>query len=142
MTAVAVLTPACEQTACRTCGAPLHNPGLNVCNTHIPDTLGITYRQLDHWCRLGLLHPGRQIPGHQGSGSARTWTPAELEVARLMGQLTAAGLPPATAARVARAGGTCEIAPGIRVELNTAAEGEGSVPRHAAQTPGNHPEPG
>jgi hypothetical protein len=105
------------KTACQVCGAPVNSPGLDVCGTHLPDTLGITYRQLDYWCRIGLLHPGRQIPDHQGSGSARTWTATELEVARAMGKLTAAGLPPRAAERVARAGSPCEIAPGVLVQL-------------------------
>jgi hypothetical protein len=110
-----------QKTACRVCAAPVSSPGLDVCNGHIPDELGITYRQLDYWSRRGHLHPGRADPARPWSGSARTWTPAELEVARLMGLLTAAGLTPGAAERVARAGGCCEIAPGIRVELLTAA---------------------
>lgn len=42
---------------------------------HAPllDALGISYRQLDHWCRLGL------VPGQTqdvGQGGTRTFTPA------------------------------------------------------------------
>lgn len=103
--------------ACQVCGAPVNSPGLDVCGTHLPDALGITYRQLDYWTRIGLLHPGRRDPARHGSGTARTWTAAELEVARAMGKLTAAGLPPRAAEQVARAGSPCEIAPGVLVQL-------------------------
>jgi hypothetical protein len=84
-----------------------------------PAALGITYRQLDHWVRGGYLQPGRNWAGHaKGPGSPRMWPPGELEIARRMGRLTAAGLPPALAARFARElwpGG--EIAPGIWIEV-------------------------
>jgi hypothetical protein len=63
---------------------------------------GITYRQMDHWVRLGYLQPGE---GH-GSGHARQWTRTELGVARDMGLLVKAGLLPAAAHRAARGGRT------------------------------------
>lgn len=76
--------------------------------------LGITYRQCDHWVRLGLLKPLHI----GGSGSSREWTHAELDVARVMGRLVAAGLKPEPACRVARSPGRrCEIAPGIVIEV-------------------------
>lgn len=76
--------------------------------------LGITYRQLDHWTRAGLLKPLHV----GGSGSSREWTHAELDVARVMGRLVAAGLKPEPASRVARSPGRrCEIADGIYVEV-------------------------
>jgi len=75
--------------------------------------LGISYRQCDHWVRLGLLNPLHV----GGSGSQREWTRAELDVARVMGRLVAAGVKPAVAALVARSGGRCEVAPGIVIEV-------------------------
>lgn len=78
--------------------------------------LGITYRQCDHWTRLGLLKPLHV----GGSGNAREWTRAELDVARVMGRLVAAGLKPEPASRVARSPGRrCEITPGIWIEVAT-----------------------
>jgi hypothetical protein len=104
--------------ACQACGGPVKSPGLPVCNGCTGDWLGVTYRRLDHWVRRGYLRPGRQEAGtRHSSGSYRTWTPAELETARLMGRLTRAGLTPAAAAKAARAGGRCELAPGIWVEV-------------------------
>ena len=86
---------------------------LGVANTE--RELGITYRQLDHWVRLGLLRPLHL----GGSGNPREWTRAELDVAKAMGRLVAAGLRPEAASRVARSGGRCEIAPGIVIEVTT-----------------------
>lgn len=80
---------------------------------------GITYRQCDFWIRAGYLRPGRlrQRERH-GSGSPRSWTKDELEVARRMGRLTRAGIPASLAASVARSGkDRAEIAPGIWIEV-------------------------
>jgi len=67
----------------------------------LPDleALGITYRQLDFWSRAGHLVPDNPDPG---SGTPRTWPPQELEIARRMGKLTGAGIPPSLAAKFAR----------------------------------------
>ncbi len=74
---------------------------------------GLSYRQLDYWARQGYLHPERD---GDGSGHARQWSPEELAVAETMARLVAAGIPPATAVRVAR--GETEIGPGIRVVVS------------------------
>jgi len=50
---------------------------------------GITYRQLDFWTRGALIASTRD---RVGSGYPRSYDPAEVPVARLMGQLVAAGL--------------------------------------------------
>lgn len=61
------------------------------------EAAGITYRQLDHWTRMEYLTAyGR------GSGTARSWPASEVEVARRMGRLAAAGLTPMAAAFLAR----------------------------------------
>lgn len=87
---------------------------LGVTNTE--RELGITYRQLDHWIRLGHLKPLHV----GGSGSNREWTRAELDVARTMGRLVAAGMKPGPASRIARSPGRrCEIAPGIFIEVTS-----------------------
>ena len=87
--------------------------GVIACTTHLPAALGITYRQLDHWAIYGYLHP--QIYG--GSGTARWWPAAEVEIARRMGRLAAAGLTVKRAAAFARDDWPRgEIAPGITLE--------------------------
>ena len=85
------------------------------CNSSVAaEIAGITYKQLDHWTRLGHLHPG----GGSGTGNSRWWADDEVEVARRMGRLTSAGLPLAWSAQFARNGWPAgEIAPGILVSV-------------------------
>lgn len=80
---------------------------------------GISFRQLDYWTRTGRLLPADSPTGRNGSqGFKRRWTRAELGVARVLGRLTAAGLPLETATRIARSGESrTEIAPGIWIEV-------------------------
>lgn len=59
---------------------------------------GLTYRQLDHWTRRGWLRPAHI----GGTGNARVWSAAELQIADLMRRLTRAGLTPEVAAKAAR----------------------------------------
>jgi hypothetical protein len=63
--------------------------------------LGVTYRQLDYWCRRGYLNP--VTPG--GSGKWRQWPEGEREVARRMAVLVKSGYKAGAAARLARLGG-------------------------------------
>jgi hypothetical protein len=68
---------------------------------YVPDPLrdtGITFRQLDYWCRRGYLKP----QGGEGSGNPRWWPSSELEVARRMVALVRDGYQVAAAARKAR----------------------------------------
>jgi hypothetical protein len=67
--------------------------------------LGITYRQLDYWVRIGYLHPERE---REGSGHPRIWPDEEQRVAREMGQLVRAGLDPDLAHRLARSRRTAD----------------------------------
>jgi DNA-binding transcriptional MerR regulator len=60
--------------------------------------LGISYRQLDHWCRRGYLKP----EANPGSGYGREFSDSEVEVAKLMAQLVHAGFQAGKAAKVAR----------------------------------------
>ena len=77
---------------------------------------GVTYRQLDHYVRQGYLKPAHE----GGSGRQREWTRAELDVARVMGRLTAVGLRLETAHRIARSREPrAEIAPGIWIEVTS-----------------------
>ena len=62
---------------------------------------GITYRQLDYWCRTGYLRPDVASPG---TGVRRRFPSEEFEIARLMVLLTAVGVEPSAAARAAREG--------------------------------------
>lgn len=61
--------------------------------------LGLTYRQLDHWCRQGYLRPSDATPG---SGHRRVFPPDEVRVAALMIRLVTAGLTVDGANRAAR----------------------------------------
>lgn len=98
------------------CPSPALSEGLDVCSKHTVFRLGITYRQLDYWVRKGYLRPeGEASPG---TGIARQWPAAELDIARRMGRLVAAGFPPERAAAFARNDWPRgEIAPGIMVEV-------------------------
>ena len=60
---------------------------------------GISYRQLDYWTRIGLLHATDPTPG---SGVARTWPDREVVVALLIRHLLDAGLELRAAGRIAR----------------------------------------
>ena len=72
---------------------------------YVTEYTGLTYRQIDYAVKAGYLRPGRQWRGRKwGSGSPRIWPTAELEVARTMGRLTAAGLTLDAAHRIARSG--------------------------------------
>ena len=101
---------------------------LGVTNTE--RELGISYRRLDHWTRLGLLHPLHL----GGTGNAREWTRAELEVARMMGHLVRAGASPALAERMARSR-RCEITPGTWLRLGAPPSGPCDRDDHGACFP-------
>ena len=51
------------------------------------ELVGVTYRQLDYWCRLGLVEP--TVPAH-GQGSRRLFGP--VDVARVRRLAAAAEL--------------------------------------------------
>lgn len=77
---------------------------------------GITYRQLDYWCRTGYLHPLRATPG---SGHARLLPIADVGLARLVKILLEAGLLPRQAFALAEQlleHGHAHLA-GIRIDL-------------------------
>ncbi len=71
--------------------------------------VGLTYRQVDYWATKGYLQP--ENGPNPGTGSSRQFPYSELRIARLMVQLTDAGIEPATAARLARhpADGAAEL---------------------------------
>jgi hypothetical protein len=60
---------------------------------------GASYRRLDHWSRLGLIHPEG---AYRGSGSQRRWPLAEVRVAARIVELLGAGLTLGAAAHAAR----------------------------------------
>lgn len=79
----------------------------------------VTYRQLDHWCRRGYLHPKDPLPG---SGNQRDWTADELRVAERMARLRRAGLDLEIAADLARSGEwPVSIGPGLTLMLEEVA---------------------
>lgn len=57
----------------------------------------LTYRQLDHWCRMGWVN-GRTVAG-VGSGYQRSFAADEASFVIDMAKLVAAGLRPAQASR-------------------------------------------
>jgi hypothetical protein len=87
---------------------------------------GISYRQCDHWSRVGLIHAiGQDTPG---TGYARRYNDTEVRIAGLMKRLLDIGLLPQGAARYARqvvvtgqpvtlAGGLVRIDPAAVVDL-------------------------
>jgi hypothetical protein len=52
----------------------------------------ITYRQLDHWVRLGFIHEHGQRPGRGGSGITRTFDEGTVQKIRTMAQLVNGGI--------------------------------------------------
>lgn len=76
----------------------------------LPDQL--TYRQLDYWCRQGLIHDTAS-----GSGSVRVFSPEEQRVIGVMARLVAVGISVRLAAAVARR--ACETAePGTPARIS------------------------
>lgn len=49
---------------------------------------GVTYRQLDYWCRTGILRPEVEA---RGSGRPRRWGSEQVRVVRLVANLAALG---------------------------------------------------
>lgn len=60
---------------------------------------GLTYRQIDYWCRQGYLRPLEATPG---SGKARVWLSTERDVALLINRLLGVGVELQAAVQVAR----------------------------------------
>ncbi|HEX9892020.1 MAG TPA: MerR family transcriptional regulator [Actinomycetota bacterium] len=56
----------------------------------VTDLLGISYRQLDYWDRIGLVKPS--VRGAQGSGSQREYSFEDLLQLRVIKQLLDAGI--------------------------------------------------
>ena len=72
---------------------------------------GPSYRQVDHWTRLGYL---KAVEGF-GTGHARRWPVLERDVAAMMHRLAAVGIPPKVAHD------DCGLGSGIRVVVAVAA---------------------
>ncbi|AKU15768.1 MerR family transcriptional regulator [Luteipulveratus mongoliensis] len=72
---------------------------------------GLTYRQFDYWCGLGLI-PGQ--PERLGSGHRRKLTRDQIEHLRVMAQLVRAGFTPSAASEASvsiRATGSWRVGP-------------------------------
>lgn len=74
--------------------------------------LGLTYRQVNHWCRQGWLTPDNPWCG---SGQRMTFPPKQAEVAVAMGRLAKAGVVASAAHRAVCNEG--HLGPGIRVVI-------------------------
>jgi len=60
---------------------------------------GISYRQLDHWARLGVIKPEQEA---KGTGTARRWSPIQIVELRVIAGLRGRGV---SMQRVRRASG-------------------------------------
>jgi hypothetical protein len=80
--------------------------------------VGVTYRQLNYWVNRGWLRP---VQAARSSGVPRRWPLLELEIAKRIERLAAAGVAVDRAAVFARESWPAgEIAPGIRIEISDA----------------------
>lgn len=77
------------------CGCPGDIPTVN--GQELAEMLGMTYRRVDYWIRVGYL-----MVEDTGSGYKREIPPREVEVAKLMNRLVLAGLTPGAAAVASR----------------------------------------
>lgn len=92
-------------------------PAGHVTSAQLFEATPMSLRQLDYWCRTGLL----RVHGYAdpGSGHARFYPKTEIPVVHLVCQLLTADLPPRAAFRIARElleTGTSSVA-GIRLDL-------------------------
>lgn len=81
--------------------------------------LGLTPRQVDDWCRKGLLLPDDP---HPGFGHRRTWSPREYAVAADMAVYVAAGLRPVAARKAAATDGWLSEHVRVLIEPQPAAQ--------------------
>lgn len=51
---------------------------------------GVSYRQADYYCRLGVLDPENNLAG-SGAGKARMWTAEDVAALRVCGRLAELG---------------------------------------------------
>lgn len=58
--------------------------------TEVAEISGASYRQLDYWCRLGVLSPENNGAG-SGGGRIRLWTADEVAVVSVILELSALG---------------------------------------------------
>lgn len=58
-------------------------------STQVCDLTGLSYRQVDYWCRTGLLHP----QGGIGSGSSRSFSEEEVRNALVAAWMLGQGMP-------------------------------------------------
>lgn len=84
---------------------------------------GVTYRQIDFWCRTGVLTPS--IQPASGSGSQRVYSAADVEALQVLGLLRRVGewnrgALQAIAAHVQQHGqvGTVDVIPGVQVDVD------------------------
>ena len=60
---------------------------------------GVSYRQLDYWCRTGIIEP---VVEARGSGCHRRFSPEQVRVVALVAQLSALGAEGPALQRAAR----------------------------------------
>lgn len=59
---------------------------VRITSREVCERVGVTYRQLDYWCRVGLVAPTQ--PAH-GQGSRRLFGPADVERVRRVAAIAA-----------------------------------------------------
>lgn len=57
----------------------------------VADAADVSYRQLDYWCRLGLISP--EFADARGSGSRRRFSLHDMAIVRVLGVVTATAQP-------------------------------------------------
>lgn len=86
---------------------------------------GVSYRQIDYWCRVGLIEPAHEA---RGSGSQRAFEAEQIATVRIVGTLVRLGVDHdrirTVVERVEREGptGTYLAWPGVTVDLAVVAQ--------------------
>jgi hypothetical protein len=96
---------------------PEPDPDDTISTAELAQQIGLSWRQVDHWCRVGYLQTtGEQTPG---TGHKRWIAPDEAAVATLMARLVRAGLY-VPAAHFAARNGLRLLDPGVRIVIDGA----------------------
>jgi DNA-binding transcriptional MerR regulator len=76
----------------------MHTTADTYSTTQVATLAGVSFRQLDYWCRHDVLQPEYQPAA--GSGTARRYSRQDVGIARILGLLSAHGATGSVLARV------------------------------------------
>lgn len=94
--------------------------------------VGITYRQLDHWCRLGIIQPLDKA--NPGSGTSREFPIEEVEKIAVIARLVRVGFGLNEARRIAQLREkNVFLGEGITIHIDGVGSGAGNHSAGAAQ---------